>query len=104
MAFVSVGGISKAGAFLRPSAGRSPLDSQTGEGAKPSLEAISRYVGGLRFRRSPWGADDRDVMAKIHRIDAMYRELLRTQEDAYKALLEERDCQVRTLQRRLEKN
>ncbi|MEY8437874.1 hypothetical protein AAK967_09065 [Atopobiaceae bacterium 24-176] len=43
-------------------------------------------------------------MAKVHRIDAMYRELLRAQDDAYKALLEERDRQVRTLQRRLEKN
>lgn len=101
---MSVGGISKAGAFLRPAAGRRPQDPSAPCDAEPSLEAIAQYIGGLRFRRAPWGADDRDVMAKVHRIDAMYRELLRAQDDAYKALLEERDRQVRTLQRRLEKN
>lgn len=81
--------------------GRVPPRSRDVDAA---LEDISRRIGSLRFRRSPWGADECDVMAKIHGLDAMYRNLLREQDDRYQALLEERDRQVRLLQRRLERN
>jgi len=81
--------------------GRVPPRSRDVDAA---LDSISRRIGSLRFRRSPWGADESDVMAKIHGLDAMYRSLLREQGDRYQALLEDRDRQLRLLQRRLDRN
>lgn len=74
-----------------------PVAHEEGPAGAVSLETIAEKLGDLRFRRAVWGADDRDVLNKIRRIDEMYRALYLQQEARYRALLEERDREVQEL-------
>lgn len=58
------------------------------------LDAIAEKLSTMRFKRSIWGVDERDVVRKIQRIDEMYRELYRKQEVRYQALLEDREREI----------
>lgn len=55
------------------------------------LEDIARALGSLKFKKALFGADERDVWAKLRRLDEMYAELYKAQELKYRALLEERE-------------
>lgn len=81
--------------------GGAPAAHDEGPAGAVTLEAIAEKLGDLRFRRAVWGADDRDVLNKIRRIDEMYRALYLEQEARYRALLEERDREVEELWARL---
>jgi hypothetical protein len=55
------------------------------------LEDIAQALKLLRFKKALIGADERDVWAKLRRLDEMYAALYQAQELKYRALLEERE-------------
>ena len=55
------------------------------------LEDIAQALKLLRFKKALIGADERDVWAKLRRLDEMYAALYHAQELKYRALLEERE-------------
>lgn len=78
-----------------------PPSAAVANGTSPhkdvSLDAIAEKLSTMRFRRSIWGADERDVLNKIRRIDEMYRELYRDQETRYQTLLADREREIERL-------
>ncbi len=55
------------------------------------LEDIAEALKLLRFKKALFGLDERDVWAKLRRLDEMYAGLYKAQELKYRALLEERE-------------
>lgn len=76
--------------------GAPPADARSPDGAG-SLDAIAEKLSTLRFKKSIWGVDERDVIHKIQRIDEMYRELYQEQEVRYQALLKDCERQIQRL-------
>ena len=78
--------------------GAPKADARSPDGVE-SLDAIAEKLSTLRFKRSIWGVDERDVIHKIQRIDEMYRELYLRQELRYQTLLEDREREIKRLAR-----
>ncbi len=55
------------------------------------LEDIAQALKLLRFKKALFGADERDVWAKLRRLDEMYAGLYQAQELKYRALLQDRE-------------
>ncbi len=55
------------------------------------LEGIAQALKLLRFKKALFGADERDVWAKLRRLDEMYAGLYQAQELKYRALLQDRE-------------
>lgn len=65
------------------------VKQQTGLQEVNSLDDIAAVIKELKFKKSWFGADERDVWIKLRRLDEMYRRLYQMQEIKYQTLLAE---------------
>ena len=69
-----------------------------------SMEDIAEVFKGMRFRKKfIGGVDEKDVWKKLEQLQKEYRSAYEMQEERYKALLQERDEEIKSLKDRLSK-
>lgn len=70
--------------------------------AAKNMDEIAALLEGLRFRKKMFGGiDERDVWKKLEMLQKEYRSAFEAQQERSKALLEERDHQIRLLKEKL---
>lgn len=69
-----------------------------------SMEDIAEVFKGMKFRKKLiGGVDEKDVWKKLEQLQKEYRSAYEMQEERYKALLQERDEEIKSLKDRLSK-
>lgn len=78
---------------------RKPRSEDTAKDANAvSIESIAVALKKLRFKKSLFGVNERNVWVKIRKLDEMYRMLYQRQEIEYRALIKERDEMLKKYQ------